>query len=232
MRPLLIISIRVRTLETQAWRRWPSVTWNHGPTCAAGRAASGADRLDVAPGNALDWLARTHSFQTLPITDPFTFNLNFGGREPDYLTAARVSEPFFTVLGTSALHGRLFAPEEYRRGARRVVILSHALWTSRFGNDRSLVGRTVRLDTGEPYAVVGVMPSGLELRLFDDRARRAEVQVWMPKPGFDEGESRLRVYGAWNVLGRLRPDVSVHQAQAELDLISAQLAREYPKTTP
>ena len=192
--------------------------------------ASGAERLDVAPGNALDWLARTHSFQTLAIADPFTFNLNFTGPEPDYLTAARVSEGFFDVLGTSVSVGRLFAPEEYRRAAPRVVILSHGLWTSRFTADPSIVGTPVRLDPGDPYTVVGVMPRNLELRLFDDRARRAEVQVWMPKPGFDAVESRLRVYGAWNVLGRLRPGVSVADAQAELDVISGQLAREYPQT--
>jgi putative ABC transport system permease protein len=192
--------------------------------------ASGGDRLDVAPGNALDWLARAHAFETLAIAEPFTFNRNFAGREPDYLTAARVSEQFFTVLGTPVLVGRLFVPEEYRRGARRVVIFSHAVWTSRFAADPSVLGTAVRLDAGDPYTVVGVMPRNFELRLFDDRARRAEVQVWMPKPGFDEAESRLRVYGAWNVVGRLRRGVSVAEAQAELDVISAQLAREHPKT--
>ena len=72
--------------------------------------ASGAERLDVAPGNALDWMARTHSFQALAVADPFTFNLNFAGRDPDYLTAARVSEQFFSVLGTSTIEGRLFVP--------------------------------------------------------------------------------------------------------------------------
>jgi len=191
---------------------------------------SGAERLDVAPGNALDWLARTRSFEALAIADPFTFNLNFAGREPDYLTAARVSEPFFGVLRIPALHGRLFLKEEYRRGAPRVVILSHALWTSRFGADPSLVGTALRLDAGDPFTVVGIMPPGVELRLFDDRARRAEVQIWMPKPGFDEAEFKLRVYGAWNVVGRLRPGVSAARAQAELDLISGQLASEYPAT--
>src|SRR6185436_8530880 len=65
---------------------------------------SGAERLDVAPANALDWLARTHTFQTLAVAEPFTFNLNFAGREPDYLTAARVSEHFFGVLGAPVLH--------------------------------------------------------------------------------------------------------------------------------
>jgi len=93
-----------------------------------------------------------------------------------------------------------------------------------------VVGTAVRLDAGELYSVIGVMPPNLELRLFDDRARRAEVQIWMPKPGFDEIESRLRVYGAWNVLGRLRPGVSVADAQVDLDAISGQLAHEYPKT--
>ena len=192
--------------------------------------ASGAERLDVAPANALDWLARTQSFQALAIAEPFTFNLNFEGRDPDYLTAARVSEHFFTVLGTSTLHGRLFTTDEYRPGAPRVVVFNHTLWTSRFGADAALVGKTVRLDAGDPYTVIGVMPPNLELRLFDDRARRAEVQIWMPKPGFEEVEPRLRVYGAWNVLGRLRPGVSIAEAQADLDAISGQLAREYPKT--
>jgi len=192
--------------------------------------ASGAERLDVAPGNAIDWLARTRSFQTLAIADPFTFNLNFAGREPDYLTAARVSEQFFSVLGTPALHGRLFLPEEYRPRAGRVVILSHAAWTTRFAANPAIIGSHVRLDAGAPYTVVGVMPRGLELRLFDDRARRAEIQAWMPKPGFDEAESKLRVYGAWNVLGRLRPGVSIPEAQAELDIISDQLSHEHPQT--
>jgi putative ABC transport system permease protein len=220
----------VSVADTLFMRPLPVVDPERVMTIWQQNRASGAERLDVAPGNALDWLARTRSFQTLAIADPFTFNLNFAGREPDYLTAARVSEHFFTVLGTSVLHGRLFLAEEYRRGAPRVVIVSHPLWTSRFGANPSLVGTTVRLDAAEPYTVVGVMPPGLELRLFDDRARRAEVQVWMPKPGFDDAESRLRVYGAWNVLGRLRPGVSVAEAQADLDVVSGQLAREYPKT--
>jgi len=220
----------VSVADTLFVRPLPITDPNRVMTIWQQNRASGADRLDVAPGNALDWLARTHSFQALAIADPFTFNLNFAGRDPDYLTAARVSEQFFGVLGTSTLHGRLFAADEYRRGAARVVILSHAAWTSRFGADPAVVGTAVRLDAGELYSVIGVMPPNLELRLFDDRARRAEVQIWMPKPGFDEIESRLRVYGAWNVLGRLRPGVSVADAQVDLDAISGQLAHEYPKT--
>ena len=191
---------------------------------------TGEGRLDVAPGNAIDWLQRTRSFESIAIVEPFTFNLNFAGREPDYLAAAVVGEQFFTVLGTPALHGRTFLPEEYRRGAARVAIVSHTLWTNRFGSDPSIVGKAIRFDTGDPYTVVGVMPPGIELRLFNDRARRPEPLVWVPKQGFETFEPNLRGQAFWNVLGRLRAGVSVEQARAEFEMLSAQLAREYPQT--
>jgi len=193
---------------------------------------TGVGRLDVAPGNAIDWLTRARSFEAAAMAEPFTFNLNFAGREPDYLAAARVSEQFFTVLGTPVLHGRTFLPEEYRRGGARVVMFSHALWRNRFGGDPSIVGTSVRLDAGDAYTVVGVMPPGLELRFFSDsaRLRRPETLVWMPKQGFDEAESKNRAGAFWNVLARLRPGVSVDEAQAEFDVISTQLAREHPQT--
>ena len=187
---------------------------------------------DVAPGNAIDWIARSRSFEAAAVAEVMTFNLNFAGREPDYLMAARVSDQFFKVLGTSPLHGRAFLPEEHRRGGPRVVLLSHAVWTARFGSDPSIVGQTVRLDAAVAFTVVGVMPAGLELRLFHDSAgtRRPETAIWMPKQDFDDAERNARGAGFWNVIGRLRPGVSVDQAQADLDLVSAQLARDYPQT--
>ncbi len=191
---------------------------------------TGAGGLDVAPGNAIDWLARNRSFETAAMAEPFSFNLNFAGREPDYLYAARVSDQFFTVLGTPVLYGRTFLPQEYRRGGARVVIFSHALWASRFNGDPSIVGKGVRLDPGDEYTVVGVMPRGLELRLFNDRDRRPEPAIWMPKQGIADFEPTLRGQAFYNVVGRLRPGVSVDQAQAEFDVLSAQLAREYPQT--
>jgi putative ABC transport system permease protein len=191
---------------------------------------TGMGRLDVAPANAVDWMARTRAFSAIAVADPRTFNMNFAGREPDYLPAARVSEQFFDVLGTSPLHGRTFLPDEYRRGGPRVAILSHAMWMDRFGGNPGIVGQALRLDPGESYVVVGVMPRGLELRLFNDRGRRPEPFIWIPKQGLDPFEVNLRTQAFWNVLGRLRPDVSVAQARAELDGIAAQLAREYPPT--
>jgi putative ABC transport system permease protein len=83
---------------------------------------------------------------------------------------------------------------------------------------------------GEAFTVVGVMPPGLELRLFDTRSRQPEPLVWLPKQSFEEFESNSRGTGYWNVLGRLAPGVSVAEAKAEFEALSAQLAREYPET--
>jgi putative ABC transport system permease protein len=189
---------------------------------------TGEERLDVAPANGIDWLARAQSFESAAMIEPFTFNLNVAGREPDYLPSARVTESFFDVVGTPVLLGRTFLRDEFRRGGPRVAIISHVLWTSRFGANPAIVGQGVRLDSGDAYTVVGVMPPGLELRLFNDRARRPEPMLWMPKQGFDAAELAMRTQAFWNVLGRLRPGVTPRQAQIEFDALSAQLASEYP----
>jgi putative ABC transport system permease protein len=191
---------------------------------------TGIRRLDVAPGNAIDWLERARSFEAIAVAEPSRLNANIAGRDPEYLTAAVVGEQFFAVLGTSMFHGRAFLPQEYQRGAGRVAIFGYSMWRDRFGGDASIVGQAVRLDNADTYTVVGVMPPGLELRLFDNRSTQPEPLVWLPKQGFNEFEQNLRGTGYWNVLGRLRPGVSIDQAQAEFDAISAQLAREYPQT--
>ena len=192
--------------------------------------ATGLDRLDVAPANGIDWLARARSFESMAMVEPFSFNFNFAGREPDILTAARVTDQFFSLLGTPALHGRTFVPDEFRRGGPRVAIYSYEMWRSRAGSDPAIVGARVRLDEGDPYTVVGVLPRGLELRLFNDRARRPEPFIWLPKQGFADFEPTMRGLAFYNVLGRLRPGVPARQAQAEFDAMSADLARAYPST--
>ena len=194
---------------------------------------TGTGELDVSPANAIDWVERTGSsrtFEAMALVEPWGVNSNIPGREPEYFEAARVSEQFFAVLGTSMLHGRVFAPREYFRGSGRFAILSFAMWRDRFGADPSVVGQAVHLDRGGPHTVVGVLPQGFELRLFDSSARRPEPWVWVPKQGFEDFETTARSGGYWNVLGRLRPGVSVAQARVELGALSQQLAREYPQT--
>jgi putative ABC transport system permease protein len=192
--------------------------------------ATGASQQDVAPANGIDWMKRAKSFEEVAMAEGFAVNSTIAGREPGYLEGARVSEKFFAVLGTSMHLGRAFLPQEYQPGAGRFAIFSYAMWRDQFGGDASIVGQAVRLNDTEAFTVVGVLPPGFELRLFEDRSRRPEPFVWLPKQGLQPFEPNMRGFGFWNVLGRLRPEVSVEQARAEFDAISTQLAREYPQT--
>jgi hypothetical protein len=166
--------------------------------------ATGMGQQDVAPGNAIDWITRVRSFEAAAMAESWSINSTIAGREPEYLLAVRVSEQFFAVLGTSMLYGQAFLPQEHHRGAGRVAIFSYPMWRDRFGGDASIIGQDVRLDNGEAYTIVGVMPPSLELRLFDSRSRQQpESLVWLPKQGFEEYEPNSRGTGFWNVLGRL-----------------------------
>jgi len=189
---------------------------------------------DVSPGNAIDWVQRagsSRSFEAMALVEPWSVNSYIPGQEPEYLEAARVSEQFFAVLGTPMLHGRAFLPQEYLRGSGRFAILSFPMWRDRFGANQSVVGRAVQLSERGAFTIVGVLPEGFELRVFNNRGTRPEPSLWLPKQGFEDFEPRARGRaGYWNVLGRLRPGVSMAQASAELDVLSEQLTREYPQT--
>jgi putative ABC transport system permease protein len=186
--------------------------------------ATGVGREDVAPGNAIDFITQPTSFAAAAAIVPWSLDFTPAGGEPEVLYAARVTEQFFSVLGTPLLHGRAFTREEFTQGKDRVVVLSHGLWQERFGGDRGVIGRTVSLDN-LPFTIIGVMPP-LELRLFE--ARR-EPRLYLTK-FYEEFEPRIRASGYWNVLARLKPGVTLEQARAEMDGLSQRLAREYPKS--
>jgi hypothetical protein len=164
--------------------------------------ATGATRQDVAPGNAIDWLNRARSFEAVALAEPSGLNTEIPGRTPDYLPAAAVSEQFFKVLGVPMFLGRAFQADDYRQGVR-VAIFSYPMWKDRFGGDPSIVGRALRIGRGDAYTIVGIMPPGLELRLFDNRFnRQPEPLVWLPKQGFADFELNARGLG---ILERYRP---------------------------
>ena len=124
------------------------------------------------------------------MAEPSTLNTTMPGREPESLGVARVSEQFFAVLRAPMLHGRVFLPDEYRQGGPRVAILSYGMWQGRFAADPSIVGQSLRIDSGDVLTIVGVMPPGLELRLFDTRSRQSEPLVWLPKQGLPPAGAR------------------------------------------
>jgi putative ABC transport system permease protein len=148
-----------------------------------------------------------------------------GGGEPERVSAAYITSNMLPVLGVAPARGRNFAAEEERDGSANVAILSHALWTQKFGGDPAVVGRIIDVN-GEPTEVVGVAPERLLLPI-DFRAPRP-AQILLPLT-LDRAAARNRRGGHYlTAVGRLAPGVSIAAARAEMDGIIGALTREYP----
>src|ERR1051325_1022239 len=179
----------------------------------------GVQREDVSPANFLDWRERSRSCTEMAAALPSGFSLT-GGEEPEALRAWQVTTGFFEILGINALYGRTFAREEFQPGNDRVVVIGHGLWQRRFGADPKLVGQKLILN-GQPYTVVGVMPPGFEFG--------PEREIWSPWVVV-ESDRQIRGSAYIKVIGRLKPGVTIEQAQQEIKTIAAALAHEYPQT--
>jgi putative ABC transport system permease protein len=116
----------------------------------------GVKTFSVSYANYADWKKQSQTFEQMAISSFTAFNLT-GTGEPEVLRGRQVSPDFFSLLQVSPMLGRTFAPDEDQSGRDHVIILSNAMWKSRFGSDRGLVGRTIMLDDA-PYTVIGVMP--------------------------------------------------------------------------
>ncbi len=141
---------------------------------------------------------------------------------PEVLSGARVSANFLQVLGVSPLIGRNFLAEEDKTGAPAVAMISERLWQQRFGEDPRIVGKIIFL-AGAPNTIIGVLPAGFQFPF-------SGVDVWVSKP------SELSAIGAQSrpisptlkVFGRLKPDVSIQEANAELAVLRRQYAAAHP----
>ncbi len=184
---------------------------------------------DVASANFVDWRNTSRSFSGMAAVRASSFAPSFilgGQREASRLAGESVSSSFFSVLGVQFMLGRNFLPEENRSDGNQVVILSYAAWSERLGADRGIVGRTITLDD-LPFTVVGVLPAGFQFgtAAADFRARD-QVDVWVPMTL--DPQILHRNSHTWRVIARLAPGVPLAQAQAELDVIAANIARQYP----
>lgn len=174
---------------------------------------------DVSAGNFVDTAARQRTFEQLAAINFTSFNLSENGT-PERLIGAQVTASFFPVFGMPPAVGRVFSQAEDQPGHERVVVLSHRLWRRRFGADLTLVGRDIRLN-GQPYSVVGVMPASFDITSTSE-------ELWVPI-AFTPERKATHDEHYLTVVGRLRPGVSVDQANADLHPIALRLRKEFPK---
>jgi putative ABC transport system permease protein len=175
--------------------------------------------FSVSPPNYLDWAKQTKSWQYLAAYAGAQINLT-GEGEPQRLVGVRATAHYFDVYGIQPVLGRWFVPDEDVDGKNHVVVLSYPFWQRVFGGDRKVIGRSIQLD-GESFTVIGVAPPHF--------GQASKVDSWVPM-GFKPDETNADARGGHflNVIGRLRHDVTLEQAKAELEVLAAQLARQYP----
>ncbi len=180
-------------------------------------------RLQVATPDFEDWQQQAVSFSGLAA---YSFKalgnyvLTDVG-EPEQLQGTCITPNLLPLLGIEPALGRNFLPEENRAGRDRVALVSYGLWQRRFAADPGIVGKTIRLN-GEPHIVVGVLPQGAQFPF--------DANVWLPLSQLGTDYLTNRVRHPLEVVGRLKPGVTLDQARAELESIAGRLQQSYPDT--
>src|SRR5262245_4709618 len=184
-----------------------------------------------SPGQCLDVKAENQVFEQVAVTIGASFNLT-GQGGPEHVDGARVSSSLFPLLGVKAALGRVLLPEEDTPGKPATVILSHGFWRRRFGGDQQVIGKTLIL-SGASFEIVGVMPTGFsltkEVMLTVNAIERADV--FLPLP-MGDGARTNRENEDFNIFAKLKPGVSLAQAQADMDVIAGRMKRQYPENYP
>jgi putative ABC transport system permease protein len=174
--------------------------------------------------------SQSQSFESMSIfyknTGISRVNLT-GAAEPEVAQGGFVSADFFPLMGMAPQIGRLFNPEEETQ-RDRVVILSQGLWNRRFGGAPDVEGRTLQID-GADFKVIGVMPATFQFPARETQfwAPITTNRHWLDRPALNNIHVR-GLYARWNVVARLKPDVSLQQAQAEMNVLAKRLEEVNP----
>jgi predicted permease len=176
-------------------------------------------RNELSPAHFRDWKQLATSLESVGAWAQWSTNL-VGGGAPERLETAPVTADFFPTLRVHAALGRVFSAQDDAAGAPGTVLLSDRLWRERFGADADVLGRKVLLD-GEPYEVIGVMPSGF---LFPSR----ETDLWTTLR-LKESDYTDRTNTYLHAVARRREGVSLAKARAQMRLVAAQVRRQHPK---
>jgi putative ABC transport system permease protein len=178
----------------------------------------GMTSFAVSAANFLDWQKQNQVFDQIALYSGAHFDITGAGK-PEAIMASTVSPEFFSVLGVEPLHGRVFLPEENNPGKNHEVILSYKFWQAHYASDPNAVGKSINLD-GQPHTIIGVMGPKMVKPDF--------AQIWVPL-ALTPKEAAVRGEHHFLSVARLKPGVTLSQAQAEMNTISQRLEQAYPE---
>jgi len=191
-----------------------AILWTEDPTQNLREARS-------ALWNVEQWRSQSQRFVDMAVFDGMSTTLT-GSEGAEQIIGGSMSPNMLPLLGVQPVQGRGFTNEETDPQQERQVLISHSFWQTRFGGSRDALGATLVLN-GVPSQIVGVLPA-------DFRVATLNADVWTPRMMSDGGRARPAVPGpeTWSVIGRLRPDATIAQAQAEMTAIAARLNDQLP----
>jgi putative ABC transport system permease protein len=187
-------------------------------------------RVPVSTSDFVEWRNQSTVFESISALDSFNLTLT-GMGEPQRITAARVSASFFDLMGVKPVAGRIFTLDEDRPGNDNVVVISDALWRTRFGSDPNAIGKTLTF-SDKSYTIIGIMPAAFQFPRASEMPAYfgfpQQAEMWLPI-AISEKRISNRRYHDLAVIARLKQGVTIQQAQTELGTIAANLEQVYPE---
>jgi predicted permease len=200
------------------------ILWNRSPGLDIFQDwFSTAQYLDIKNGH--------HGFEEVAIASGANDNLT-GEGEPERVGTVRVSSNLLPMLGANAAEGRLFLPDEDTLDRPATAVLSYGMWARRYGSDPRMLGKSVTIN-GKSYEVVGILSKNFTLphEVLPTLYGPEQPDIFLPFP-LGPKAAGVRTHEDYNILGKLKPGVSLAQAQAEIDTITARLRQDYPDSYP
>jgi putative ABC transport system permease protein len=178
-----------------------------------------AEQIEAGWGHYQEWSKQSRAFDKFALLS--SVNLDFaitGEGDPIQVEGVTATATFFEILGAKPALGQWYSPEEDKPGGPAKVVISHRLWRSRYGGQPDVIGRKLTL-SGYPVTIAAVAPAGFEYP--------QECDLWVPL-GQNEQLQKMPWFRVFRTMGRLREGVTFDQAQAEMQVISARLEKEFP----
>ena len=173
--------------------------------------------------NFLDWRKDNHTFAAMGLARGYSFSMT-GRGDAEQMNGEFLSDGFFAVIGVRPVLGREFTPADETMGASPVAMISEDLWRNKFDGAPNVLGQTITLD-GKNFSIVGVVPASLKLQLWSFKVS----DVYAPIPQWSNSNLMFRGAGlGFHGIGRLKPDVTIGQARADMERVTGNLAAAFP----